>query len=189
MSVIQCGYYYTCWGISQQNRVLLKTVDQSKPINFRQIVVKDRSLSRICPATFPLGHLMVSKVPASQLLEHFAITRTSSPTMSQAFRLLDLILHCKEEPQLPDLYQFFFLCLFPLHSATKSYPRWSASLISLCISLFQDCILVLGTAYAAKIQRHYNLYKARSFLLESKLLSKTMKDKNWENFSFHLMPV
>lgn len=112
---------------------------------------------------------MVSKVPASQLLEHFAITRTSSPTISQAFRLLDLILHCKEEPQLPDLYQFFFLCLFPLHSATKSYPRWSASLISLCISLFQDCILVLGTAYAATIQRHYNLYKARSFLLESKL--------------------
>lgn len=131
--------------------ILLEIIDQSKPRNFRQIVGKDRILSRICPAIFPLGHLMVSKVPASQLLEHFAITSTSSPTVSQAFRLLDLILGHKEEPQLPDLYQFFFLCLFPLHSPIQSYPRGSASLISSCISLFQVCILVLGPTYVAKI--------------------------------------
>lgn len=95
MSVIQWGYYYTCWRISQQNRFLLETIDQTKPRNFRKIVVKDRSLSRICPATFPFGHLMVSKVPVSQLLEHFVITSTTSSTRSQAFRLLGSILDRK----------------------------------------------------------------------------------------------
>lgn len=117
--------------------ILLETIDQSKPRNFTQIVGKDRILSRICPATFPLGHLMVSKVPASQLLEHFAITSTSSPTMSQAFSLLDLILDHKEEPQLPDLYQFFFLC-FPCIVLYKAIPEDQLHLFHLAFHFFRS---------------------------------------------------
>lgn len=168
MSIIQCGYYYTCWGISQQNRFLLETIDKSNRRNFRQIVVKDRSLSRICPDTFPLGHTMVSKVPASQLLEHFAIKQNAlalahSPGLKLSgsltlFWIVRKRFNCQNSVN-------FSSCLFPLHSPIKSYPRLSASLISHCILFFQICIL-----FSLRSSKTYDLRFRSLDLLQPMLL-------------------